>query len=133
VIEAGEDRLVYSVTAEGIARRAPDGGGPGDFLLRTPITTGATWPISGGTARVIATGKTIEVPAGTFPGCAIVEESRGSPPRIVRTTYAAGVGPVALEVQEHDPARGAFVVTMKARLRGVTRPGEDPFGAPPAR
>ncbi len=125
VVQAGQERLVYAISKEGIARR--EGSVVGDFLLKTPIVAGAEWAVADGKARVTAVGKSVTVPAGTFENCAVVEEARSGPDRIVRTTYAAGVGPVAIEVQQPDPRGGAgtgFVVTTKATLRGVTRPGE---------
>jgi hypothetical protein len=70
----------------------------------------------------------VSVPAGTFPGCATIEESRTNPDRITRTVYCVGVGPVSIEVQVHDPLSGAFRTEMRAALLGVTRPGEDPLG-----
>jgi len=44
--------------------------------------------------------------------------------------YCAGVGPVSIELQVHDPLSGAYKTEMRARLLGVTRPGEDPLGIP---
>jgi hypothetical protein len=36
------------------------------------------------------------------------------------------VGPVSIEVQVQE--NGKFVVTTRALLRSVTKPGDDPFG-----
>jgi hypothetical protein len=126
IVKAGEERLTYVVMPDGVARR--EGLNVGDYLLKTPVRAGASWPLAGGEAHVVAVGRTVTVPAGTFPSCATVEESRSSPQRVVRTVYAAGVGPVMLEVQVHDPATGQFVTETRAQLLGVTRPGEDPLG-----
>ena len=126
IVQAGEDRLSYAVLADGIARR--DGMSVGDFLLRTPMRLGATWRLASGEAKVVAVGRTETVPAGTFPACATVEESRTEPQRVVRTVYAAGVGPVLVEMQVYDPAAGQFRTGTRAALIGVTRPGEDPLG-----
>jgi hypothetical protein len=128
IVQAGEDRLIYAVLPAGIARR--DGMNVGDFLLKTPVRVGTTWPLASGEAKVVAVGRTETVPGGTFPGCATVEESRTDPQRVVRTVYAAGVGPILVEMQVHDPATGQFRTGMRAALLGVTRPGEDPLGAP---
>ena len=128
IVLAGDQHISYALSAEGIARR--DGLRTTDFLLRTPIRAGASWPIEGGQARVATVGETLTVPGGTFPGCATVEESRTNPDRLTRTTYCAGVGPVRIEVQVHDPMSGTFKTEMRATLLGVTRPGEDPLGAP---
>src|SRR4030095_7900400 len=99
VLQAGEERIVYAVLPEGIARRAPSPDQPtGDFLLRSPVRAGAHGTIEGGgTAPVAQAGRTVVVPAGSYANCVVVEESRVEPARLVRTTYAPGVGPVALE------------------------------------
>lgn len=127
IVQSGEQRLSYALMPEGIARR--DGLRTTDFLLRTPIREGASWSIEGGEARVAAVGKTVTVPGGTFSNCATVEESRTNPRRITRTVYCAGVGPVSIEIQVHDPLSGSFKSEMRATLLGLTRPGEDPLGA----
>jgi hypothetical protein len=126
IVKAGEERLTYVVMPDGVARR--EGLNVGDYLLKSPVRAGASWPIAGGEARVVSVGRTLTVPGGTFPACATVEENRSNPQRVVRTVYAAGVGPVMLEVQVHDPATGQFVTETRAQLLGVTRPGEDPLG-----
>ena len=127
-LQAGDERIVYTVLPEGIARRAP---GPdsvgGDFLLRSPLRAGAQWPIDGGTATVSAVGKQVDVPAGRYPDCIVVEESRTDPPRLVRTTYAPGIGPVAIEFLVHDRASAQFQTALRASLRGATPPGKDPL------
>jgi hypothetical protein len=128
IVQAGDDRLVYAVLPDGIARR--EGLGVGDYLLKNPVRLGATWPLASGEAKVASVGRTVTVPGGTFGGCATIEESRTEPARVFRTTYAAGVGPIELEVQVHDAATGQFRTELRAALVGVTRPGEDPLGAP---
>ena len=67
------------------------------------------------------------VPAGTYTNCAVVEEFRTSPDRVLRTIYAAGIGPVSVEYQVHNPLVGRFETPLRASLRGVTRPGGDPL------
>jgi hypothetical protein len=131
IVETGEERIGYVVSPAGIARR--DGLAVKDFLLKTPIRAGATWALEAGQAKVTEVGKTVTVPAGTYPNCATVEEVRHEPERVVRTVYAAGIGPISVEFQTYDPARQRFTMTVRAALRGVTRPGEDPLGggAPP--
>jgi len=128
IVQSGDQRLSYALGPEGISRR--EGLRTSDFLLRSPIRAGATWPIEGGQAKVAEVGKAVTVPGGTFPNCATVEESRTNPERVTRTVYCAGVGPVSIEVQVHDPLSGAFKTEMRATLLGVTRPGEDPLGMP---
>jgi len=126
IIQAGEERNGYAVLPEGIARR--ESLSPGDFLLKTPIRAGATWSLGGGTAIVVSVGDDVTVPAGTYANCAVVEEARTNPDRVLRTTYAAGVGPIALEYQVSNPDTRKFEVILRARLLGLTRPGEDPLG-----
>jgi hypothetical protein len=59
---------------------------------------------------------------GTFTNCLVVEENRSSPSRLVRTTYAPGTGPIAIDMLVHDDATDAYEPTLRARLRGVTAP-----------
>lgn len=124
-ILAGAERLSYAVTPDGIAQA--DSSGVGDYVLKNPLTKGASWPVEGGTAHVVSTTEEITVDAGHFYDCAIVEVTRTDPPRIARTTFAPDIGPVALEFQVQDG--GKYVVTTRARLRSVTKPGDDLFGA----
>jgi len=126
-ILAGTEKLTYAVTPQGIAQM--DSGGVGDFVLKNPLTKDATWPVSGGTARVVSTTAEVTVEAGHFYDCAIVEVTRADPPRLVRTTFAPDVGPVVIEVQVQE--NGKYVVTTRARLRSATKPGDDPFGPRP--
>jgi hypothetical protein len=128
VVQAGDQRLSYELGREGITRR--EGLRLSDFLLKSPIRAGATWPIEGGQAKVAEVGKTVTVPGGTFPNCATVEENRTNPDRITRTVYCAGVGPVSIDLQVHNPMSGAYKTEMRATLLGLTRPGEDPLGIP---
>jgi hypothetical protein len=128
IVQAGDQRLSYELSGQGIARR--EGLRTSDFLLHNPIRAGATWPIEGGQAKVAEVGKTVTVPGGTFPNCATIEESRTDPNRITRTVYCANVGPVSIDLQIHDPLSGAYKTEMRATLLGLTRPGEDPLGMP---
>jgi len=128
IVQAGDQRLSYEVRPEGISRR--EGLRISDFLLRSPIRAGASWPIEGGQAKVAEVGKAVTVPGGTFSNCATIEESRTNPDRVTRTVYCAHVGPVSIVLQIHDPLTGVFKTEMRATLLGVTRPGEDPLGIP---
>lgn len=125
IMEAGEERLLYAILPEGIARK--EGLTVGDFILKTPVRVGTEWPVAGGKAKVTAVAQTVTVPAGTFANCAVVEEVRTNPDRVTRTTYAAGVGPVLVDYQVHDATAGRFETALRATLRGITRPGEDPL------
>jgi hypothetical protein len=131
-LQAGGETLRYDVGPAGIARVAgvPDEADKrwsNDFLIKNPVRRGASWPIDGGTATITDFGRSVTVAAGTFRNCVVVEESRSAPARVVRTTYAPGVGPVALESLVQMPGKGAYETTLRASLRGVTRPGEDPL------
>jgi hypothetical protein len=123
-ILTGAERLTYAVSAEGMAQR--EGGGAGDFVLKNPVVKDASWPVSGGTARVVSTTDEVTVGAGHFYDCAVVEVTRANPPRLARTVFAPDVGPVVIEVQVQQG--GKYVVATRATLRSATKPGEDPFG-----
>jgi hypothetical protein len=123
-VQAGDERLTYAVTAEGVAQR--DGGTVGDYVIKNPLTLGAEWPVAGGRAKIVAVDQEVTVePAGKFDGCVVVEVTRTDPVRIVRTTYAPDIGPIALEMQVQDGQR--FLTSTRARLRAVTKPGEGAF------
>lgn len=123
IVQAGEERLFYIVTADGIARK--EGEVVTDFIIKSPVATGNSWPVAGGTAAVRAVGQEVTLDSGKFTNCAVVEETRNDPTRIVRTTFAPGVGPVVVEVSVQEG--GKFVTTTRATLRGVTKPGQDPL------
>lgn len=123
IVQAGDELISYAVTPEGVAQK--DGPVVGDFVLKNPIAAGAGWPVFAGSAKVIAVDQKISVPSGDYTGCVVVETLRHDPNRLSRTTFARGVGPVAIEVQVES--QGRFVTTMRASLRGATKPGEDPL------
>jgi hypothetical protein len=124
-IVTGLERLDYAISPDGIAQA--DETIVGDYVIKNPVTKGATWLVAGGVARIVSTTEEITVDAGHFYDCAVVEVTRADPPRVARTTFAPDIGPVALEYQVQDG--GKYVVTTRARLRSVTRPDDDPFGA----
>ncbi|HEY0708108.1 MAG TPA: hypothetical protein VGG33_14990 [Polyangia bacterium] len=131
-LQTGEETIRYEVRPEGIARASSTGEEDKrtpstDYILRSPIRMGSRWPIADGQATITAVGQTITVPAGTFTNCVTVEEAREGPPRLVRTTYAPGVGPVSLDSLVQIPGRTTYESTLRASLRGVNRPGEDPL------
>jgi hypothetical protein len=123
VIQAGDDRLTYAVTAEGVAQK--EGTMIGDFVIKNPVAAGTQWPVTGGVAKIVAIEQEITVDAGKFSHCAVVEVARNDPGRLVRTTFAPGVGPVAIELQIQFG--GSLVTVTRAALRAITRPGEDPL------
>jgi hypothetical protein len=126
-ITTGPEQLHYAVTPDGIAQS--DASGVGDFVLKNPLTKGATWPVASGTATVISTTEEITLDAGQFYDCTLVEVVRADPPRIVRTLFAPDIGPVTIEFQVQEG--GKYVTKTRARLRSVTKPGEDLFGPGP--
>jgi hypothetical protein len=124
-IATGDERLSYAVSAQGFAQM--DARGVGDFVLKNPIAKDATWPVTGGTARIVSTTEEVTVDAGHFYDCAVVEVTRSDPPRLARTVFAPDVGPIVIEVQVQQG--GKYVVAMRASLRAATKPGDDPFAA----
>jgi hypothetical protein len=126
IVQSGDERNGYTITPEGIAKR--DSLSLGDFILKSPILAQASWPLREGKATVVSVGTEVTVPAGTYPDCAVIEETRTGPDRVLRTTYAPGVGPIKLEYQVSQPETHKFEVVLSARLLGMTRPGEDPLG-----
>ena len=128
-IVAGDERLTYAIRPDGIAQMDLHGVGEGvgDYVLKNPLAKDATWPVSGGTARVVSTSEEVTLEAGRFYDCAVVEVTRTDPPRLARTIFAPDIGPVVIEVQVQQG--GKYVTTTRARLRSATKPGDDPFGA----
>jgi hypothetical protein len=120
VVKNGDARIEYLVQPEGIARR--EGTLPGDYLVRLPMSVGATWPVAGGQATVAEAGKDLALPSGTYRDCAVVEETRNQPERVTRTTYCKGVGPVAVEMRVYNPRKLDFETVVRATLLSVTRP-----------
>jgi hypothetical protein len=127
IVQAGDERLEYAVTAAGVAQK--EGVVVGDFVLKNPIALGAEWPVAAGRAKIASVSETVQGPAGEYTNCVVVEVLRTDPTRLTRTTFAPGVGPVAIEVQVQS--QGRFETTMRASLRGVTKPGQDPLATGP--
>lgn len=127
IVQAGEERLEYAVTAAGIAQK--EGVTVGDFVLKNPIALGAEWNVTSGKARITSVTETVHSPSGDYTNCVVVEVLRSEPARLSRTTFAPGVGPVAIEVQVQS--QGRFVTTLRATLRGATKPGQDPLATGP--
>lgn len=120
VVKNGDDRIEYLIQADGIARR--EGSLPGDYLVRIPMVTGTAWPVTGGQATVVEAGREVSLPSGSYRDCAVVEEVRGQPNRVTRTTYCKGAGPVKIEMRVYSPMKMDFETIVRATLFSVTRP-----------
>ena len=123
IVQAGDERLIYAVVRDGVAQK--DGTTIGDFVVRNPIVLGAEWSVFAGKARIASVDERISLPSGDYEHCLVVETLRTDPTRLSRTTFAPGVGPIAIEVQVQS--QGRFITTMRANLRGATKPGADPL------
>jgi hypothetical protein len=123
VVQAGDERLAYAVTADGVAQK--EGDRVGDYVIRNPVKLGAEWPVDGGRARIASVTSDFKLDSGEhYLGCAVVEVTRTDPVRVTRTTFAPDLGPVTLEMQVQDGQK--FVTVTRARLRAVTRPTDTP-------
>jgi len=120
-VQAGDERLSYVVTPDGVAQF--DGSAIGDYVIKNPIKAGAEWPVTGGRARIASVSEEVNVESvGRYAGCVVVEVTRADPARITRTMFAPELGPVAVEMQVQEGPK--FVTKARARLRAVTRPGD---------
>jgi hypothetical protein len=121
VVQAGDERLTYVVTPDGVAQF--DGGAIGDYVIKNPIKQGAEWAVAGGRARIAAANEDVNIESvGRYAGCVVVEVTRTDPARVTRTVFAPDLGPVALEMQVQEGQK--FVTKTRARLRAVTKPGD---------
>lgn len=119
VVTGPEASQRYSVTDLGIQRV----GDPG-YLLKAPISVGATWESGPGTsARVASMSEVVKTDAGTFSACVRVDERNATSGQHVQTTYCPRVGP-ALVVSEMEVRGQRLQVT--ARLRGYSLEPESP-------
>ena len=123
MVQAGDERLAYAVTPEGVAQK--EGDRVGDYVIRNPVKLGAEWPVDGGRARIASVTSDFKLDSGEhYLGCAVVEVTRTDPVRVTRTMFAPDLGPVMLEMQVQDGQK--FVTVTRARLRAVTRPTDTP-------
>jgi hypothetical protein len=125
VVQTGDDKLLYAVTPDGIAQK--EGAVIGDYVIKNPVAVGTEWPVEGGRAKIVSVTEEFKLePFGRLLGCVRVEATRSNPTRVTSTTFAPDIGPVALEVSIQDGQK--FVTTTRAKLRAVTKPGQDVFG-----
>jgi hypothetical protein len=121
IVQAGDERLTYVVTPDGVAQY--DGHVMGDYVIKNPIKAGAEWPVASGRARIVAVNQEVNVESvGRYGGCVTVEVTRMDPARVTRTVFAPDLGPVAVEMQVQEGSK--FVTKARARLRAVTKPGD---------
>ena len=121
VVQAGDEKLMYAVTPDGVAQK--DGSMMGDYIIKNPLRPGTEWNVAGGRAKITSVSEEVTIDSvGRYAGCVVVEVTRVSPMRITRTTFAPDLGPIALEMQVQDGQ--TFKTTTKAKLRAVTRPGD---------
>jgi hypothetical protein len=120
-VQAGDERLSYVVTPDGVAQF--EGNAIGDYVIKNPIAQGTEWAVAGGRARVASVNEEVNIESvGRQAGCVVVEVTRTDPARVTRTVFAPDLGPVALEMQVQEGPK--FVTKVRARLRAVTKPGD---------
>ena len=92
VIQAGDERLTYVVTPDGVAQF--DGRAIGDYVIKNPIKQGTEWPVTGGRARIASVDETLNIESvGRYAGCVTVEVTRSDPARVTRTeSFSPEVG-----------------------------------------
>jgi hypothetical protein len=121
VVQAGDERLTYVVTPDGVAQF--EGNAIGDYVIKNPIAKGSEWAVAGGRARIASVDETLSIDSvGRYAGCVTVEVTRTDPARVTRTVFAPDLGPVAVEMQVQEGPK--FVTKARARLRAVTKPGD---------
>ncbi len=87
---------LISASSSGVMRQPSEAAtdGPPQFILKPPLTLGATWQTSAGRYKITALGALAAVPAGVFEGCVEVTFwSRNGQAKAV-TLYAPGIGMV---------------------------------------
>jgi hypothetical protein len=110
---------VYEQRPEGLFRP-----GNGTWLLRAPLTQGASWPsASGMTATVTSIEARASTGAGEFTGCVEITEEGGDAGRTIRTVYCPDVGPVLIDTSM-TLTTSETPVRVVARLQGYAFGGE---------
>jgi hypothetical protein len=73
----------------------------GGYLLKAPLTLGASWAGPAGSVRVTDVDQVIQVKAGTFSGCIETSEIAGGGElrRVIVTSYCRDVGIVRFSVE----------------------------------
>ena len=115
----GGSPSVYDRSPEGLFRP-----GSGTWLLRAPITLGATWPSTTGmTATVTSVTARESTGAGDFEGCVEVTETGGEAGRVTRTVYCPDVGPVLIDTSMEMTVTQSSLHVI-AKLQGFSFGGD---------
>ncbi|MCK6552079.1 hypothetical protein L6R52_39980 [Myxococcota bacterium] len=111
------------------------------YLLRHPITAGATWKtiVSASAVEknvILSVGERCETLAGSFPDCVVVESSVRRDDQvtlIIRWTWARGIGLVKLETEADIAGRGRVPQVKQSLVRyALKAQGESKTGGAPA-
>jgi hypothetical protein len=102
IIQKGDDRLSYALMPDGIARR--EGLEIGDFVLKTPIRAGASWPLQGGEAKVAAVGRVLDGAWRILPQLRHDRGDEDGPTARRPHGVRRGHRPIQIEVQVQDPS-----------------------------
>jgi hypothetical protein len=100
------------------------------WLLRDPLLVGQEWSSRGGrTARVTAVDQDVDVTAGHFEGCVVIEETGSESGPDFTTTYCPDQGPVIVESHQtlELSSRG---ITVRAELRAPVQRGMEDVEQP---
>lgn len=91
----------------------------GGWLLKDPLTSGASWPGDFGSIRVTALDRAVSTPAGEFQGCLETLESSNSAEFSKQTTtvYCPHVG-IVMRRTEVESDQGHGVETIRLRSHG---------------
>ena len=90
------------------------------WLLKSPLSVGASWPSRGGRkATIAAIGETTTTLGGSFEPCVRVRESGLEAELQIETVYCLGVGPVRIQSTMTSKLT-TEVSVAKATLRGYS-------------
>src|SRR5262245_41045080 len=59
VVQAGDERLTYVVTPDGVAQF--EGNAIGDYVIKNPLKQGAEWPVANGRARIASVNEEVNI------------------------------------------------------------------------
>ena len=65
VVQAGDERLTYVVTPDGVAQF--EGNAIGDYVIKNPLKQGAEWPVAGGRARIASVNEEVNIESRRAP------------------------------------------------------------------